>query len=1029
MPKYESVEPEVAEAPRGKVTSLEEFWQDFQPREATLEKSLYGKHHAAWAALKTAESLLPFGKLLGLTESGRKEYEVMDTKDKALYLGLSTAEFIPLGLIPKVMKVSSGTGFKTLRKVVKGVGKAEDIKHTPRLIEKMQGELSGRLKPFVEKTEDDLLYRDWGLSGNEAQAVKQGWVKEFLQIHPGSAGLAKRVDATTGKLKKEARAQLNAVRKPYEEKYLKHWKKEYLKTAKNKMGDKFTSKDNVGKVFAKLTREAYGEALDFKSADANVFADVALRMLDDPGKYKAMSRLSQRSIIPAKLTPVRWIFDGIDEMFGTTKNVYEPIVKRFEESNNFAFRKVEEFSNALAERGLGKFKKLKSGEFRFKLDKRYRDAYYAAPKALREIDNLTAQGAPEDALRAVYMQQDEATQKFMDTWWEWADWMYLDHFRDQANRAVHSELVPAWVQRQLAELLEKGDSSVLGQLERVFRGSWDVASYAKGAAVKAQVGRLLSHVEGLGKAGQIKKEAYEHLTKHLQTKSKENTDGLVDYLTNYVTRLSEAREATNARIANNLLPKQLRAFYTKSRTREVADAESLNLGKLVESRAIAQGKEKFFYPEVERVADYAKRLPDEHRTFTAHWIFRMLGQPSPVDTKVANWIGATYGRAEKALGIGSGVWDERRVLDLAYTLNNMVYLGGLGFKPFSAMRNYAQYFVNVPGDLGGIKDFGWLFKGMTRASDPKFRAYVRDELRAIQEFAPELHLRAQAVPGKRVTIKGKTLDLPELQDVRDWGMWMFKMSDRHLRYMTAGASASKWEYHAARLIKDGVVPEKFLKKLNIRGRKGSVARELEELLREGGEANIRQAKNLFINDVIGDTQYLYGITDAPIASHTWGAPAKAAMVFQSWWINYGKLLGKWMSTGDAGDKANRMFTFLLSSAIAEQVMEPLWGQSTAMQTVGFGPFPGEFSEFMIPPTYAPIYHFLSAGINLGKLDLESAERHGKQLLRSGKMFIPGGLQIGQTTRAIREEGFEGLLPSIVRYQQDKDYAPLWGLFE
>jgi hypothetical protein len=147
-------------------------------------------------------------------------------------------------------------------------------------------------------------------------------------------------------------------------------------------------------------------------------------------------------------------------------------------------------------------------------------------------------------------------------------------------------------------------------------------------------------------------------------------------------------------------------------------------------------------------------------------------------------------------------------------------------------------------------------------------------------------------------------------------------------------------------------------------------------------------------------------------------------------MNYATLLEKWAKTGDSGSsKANRLFGFLVSSAIAEQIMEPVWGRSIASQTVGFGPFPGEISEFMIPPTYAPFYRITAAMIALGKLDIDAIERHAKGLLRSSFMFAPAGLQLQASIKGTMEEGWEGLGKSFIRYQKATNYEPLWGLLD
>ena len=110
-------------------------------------------------------------------------------------------------------------------------------------------------------------------------------------------------------------------------------------------------------------------------------------------------------------------------------------------------------------------------------------------------------------------------------------------------------------------------------------------------------------------------------------------------------------------------------------------------------------------------------------------------------------------------------------------------------------------------------------------------------------------------------------------------------------------------------------------------------------------------------------------------------------------------------------------------------MEPIWGRGTAAMTVGFGPFPSEISEFVIPPTFAPFYHALTGMISVGKADPESIERHAKALARSLTMFVPGGLQLDASIKGLIKEGPEGLLKSVIRYKPKEGEEPFGGIFK
>ena len=1017
---------------KGVQSSEERFWEDFEPQ--GWEKEVFGKRHNTWAAIKTLETLMPFGKFLGVTPSGRGQWEAKSTKEQLIEAGLDSLVFLPLPLV--------GKGFRSFVKKTLGgaAGKfpgRKAIKHELQLMDK----IGGKVTPYIEHTADDVLLRDFGLSITEVQAFNNKTIPDLLFKQSPSEGLIKALDATSLKkgkieLTKRAKKMWNYAKRPEGFKIWDHYRNQFTKEVNKIMGAPYMTKENRERTFKVLTENLIGEsmsrAVTLESASPKLFANLALRMIDDPGKFVKMSSLGKGSLFPVKMRPVRVVFGAADEFFGTWKNVYQRGKNAFMNANAYGFEQVEKFSAILATKGLGALKKKASGDFRFKLGKGLKDDYFAAGEKIVEIGELSQAAAPEMLLKKIYADQTPGVKKFIDAWYEWSDSLYLDQVKMVLPRLFKEAGANKSMMVALEREMVKPQLGIISQLEKAFAPNQDLFTYGKAAIVREQFKRVEKLIDQGVAAKWITSDqgAALRATALMKGAGGGKKTGFVDYLDNYVTRISQSHSFKNSAVAETLTKGNLRAFYTKPRTEPLGHDLTTNIGKLVESRARAQGKEIMFYPEIKKISDFAGKLPQDYQEYTAHWIFRMLGQPSPADIKLAKWMTGSYGRLERALfGPGKGVWDEHRVMNLSHNVNNLIYMGGLGFKPFSAMRNFFQPLLLVPTDLGGAKDFRWYLKGLAKATDPETRSYIRNELKAIQEYAPELHLRAQAVPvGKRLVVGGKTLDLPDTQQIRDVSMWMFKMSDRFNRYVTGGASISKWDHWASTFInpKTGLGNTQFINKMNIKGRSKWTRTQVEDLLREGGISNVKEAKKLFVNDVISDTQYLYGITDSPLLSHTWGAPGKMAMVFQSWWMNYGELLAKWAKTGDAGTKANRLFGFMFSAAIGEQLIEPLWGRGTAARTVGLGPFPGEISEFAIPPAYAPVYHALKAMVNLGKGDLASVQRSGQALLRSATMFTPGGLQLAATAKGIKEEGAVGALKSVIRYKKPEDYQFLFG---
>jgi hypothetical protein len=349
-----------------------------------------------------------------------------------------------------------------------------------------------------------------------------------------------------------------------------------------------------------------------------------------------------------------------------------------------------------------------------------------------------------------------------------------------------------------------------------------------------------------------------------------------------------------------------------------------------------------------------------------------------------------------------------------------MYLGGIGFKPFSAMRNYIQYVLMTPAELGGIKDIVWLAPGIKKAMEPGHREYLRS-IGAIAEYTPDITFNLE------VSKYGRGF----LDKTRDFGMWMFKASDYHVRLMTGGAAVAKWDYYFARLGKDGIIPnnklDAFRSKIGFGMREPVVRNELDSFVRIGTPEAYLEAKKVFIKDVIADSQYLYGKEESPLITYKWGALGRTTLVFQSWWMNYADTLGKWLLRtpevpGRAVSKTNeRLFAFMLSSALAFAIMQPLWGTKRSATSVMTGPLPLSLS---IPPAWKPVFDSLRAVTDTAALltpwgDLEQTRNQMIQLIKDSAIFIPGGIQAYLSIQGAKKEGFPGVLKSIIGYRSPK----------
>ena len=345
------------------------------------------------------------------------------------------------------------------------------------------------------------------------------------------------------------------------------------------------------------------------------------------------------------------------------------------------------------------------------------------------------------------------------------------------------------------------------------------------------------------------------------------------------------------------------------------------------------------------------------------------------------------------------------------------------------MRNLFQPLMMVPTDMGGVKDIYWLAKGYKRAFSEEGAKYVRS-IGAIQDFAPDLVFMNKASKlGETIKIGKHTLDAPTIQSIQDTCLYLYKSSDIGNRMVTGCAASAKWDHYINKYTENGVLDKKrFIKKMKIHLRASDSAENISKMIMKGSEEIghggtrnlIKDAKAAFCNDVINDTQYLYNTANSPLISSSKGALTKTGFLFQSWWMNYGEAFAKWSTRGTVPEKTEKMFTFLLTSAMAYQGMRLMWDKGTAARTVVTGPLPLEPN---LPATWKPAVDAVrlvarSVQAVSGMGDINDAKKELKNLIRSTGVFAPGGIQIQQTARRTMAEGGEGFLKSIIKYKKD-----------
>jgi len=786
--------------------------------------------------------------------------------------------------------------------------------------------------------------------------------------------------------------------------------KEVLKVQPAQRTTDFIFKAHLERLYPNKVGAGYGDVTPAQMAN----------ILLDTMEHKAVSWQVQNPTLLASLKPARVVFGYGERVLGAMNGIYKPTVASLARMNKNFFDNSLLFAKMLEQRGIGKVVIKKNGEFTLKRAK------WASPKVFREVHeamvkldglSMAAERATDKTMVAELQQEIAQAGKMMspgakvimETTRGYLDHLYASHVKMQIPRVFGKAKLTRLGRAKTDEMLT-GPGGLNYEVGRLFATKSGKNFTEKVAGMKKVLEKVREKLVFEGKTHPYFEETGEELAKTLERLEKEfswGKDGFMRYHDNYVARVSKHEDALLKRWRGGLFKDQ-GAFHTKLRTLEKQRGAPVDFETMIQARTMAHSKEHFLYDKLTEVVNFTEGLPPAWIEYTESYLSGILGVPTIGDYKVAQFLTKTVGGLARVTKMGEGLWNETRVINFAYTINNLTYLGGLGFKPFSATRNLFQPLLTVPADLGGAKDLGSLVEGYRWAFNPKNRAYIQD-IGAIAEYAPEIHMRP------RIFRLGKTLqgrELPTLESVRDVGMWMFRGSDRFNRYVTGGAAVTKWDRLMSRFGGE-VKPQnvaKFSKKLGLDRRYEWSRMEVEDLLFRGKFA---KAKATYVRDVIADTQYLYGAAEAPVALRKYGATGRTALIFQSWWMNYGTLMNKWLTTGASpGAKVERLFTMMLSQSMAYSLMSPMWGKQTAVRSTFLGPFPKEFNEFLLPPAWAPVYH--AGAAVLGIQNPKVSARHAKAVLDTSVIFLPGGLQAKTFYRGAKKEGFEGFSRAILR---------------
>jgi len=817
----------------------------------------------------------------------------------------------------------------------------------------------------------------------------------------------------------------------------RHYRQTFQKKGKDIFGSSWQPKLEEQIFHGHVNRLVPGANVTLETASPELMTAVVKDMFLHPkvARKAAQNVLdTYAKIMPDVVTPTRVVYGTWEASHQAHTGVFKVVKAGKGMANKATMEWNATFAKMMEQYGLGKatVKKLGTAVHGLKFKpgfskKQWKNTW----NALMKLDDEAMKGAENALYRERIMPKkigeikaalDDTERRIMQAWGDFSDSLYGQMMQEKIPQifervGINSvgrmgvESTMAKLSPRIAEVLATNNpmnhSQKIVEVKKILK---EVTDGLKHPWLKTEGRHPWFNEEGkeLGKKlSTLKKE----LTMPTQ---KGKSGNFVGYLENYIARVGNTHRSMVTSWDNILVPGKktdpvgrMKGFFTKGRSELTGFDPMSDFDSMIRGRIAAQANDLYLYPQIQKAVEHLQKVdaPAQLRSYTELWISRILGRPSNMDIKVANLFKAA-GMENLPKSLGGGIWDERRVMELATTINKINMSAGLGFKPFAMIRDMFQSFLLTAADLGGLKSISHYAKGIAKQLDPSFREYCK-HAGIIGEFVPEVSHATKIVP---FGIGAKA------DKVFDASLWMFQYGDRWNRYVTAGAAWEKWagavdavggEMALSGL--KGPALNRFIRKSGLSGRYPWAKNEILDMISRG---DINGAKGAFIRDVVADVQYLYDVVESPVLAQTGGIVTKTAALFQSWWMNYGTLMEKWLRTGDAGMKANRMFTFMLHSAAAETMMTGMWGESTAKRTTGLGPFPSEFYD-ITPASWQPILKSISLIKAVSERDPDNIEKQLKALDKTKWMFIPGGLQLKQMV------GAETFAEAIFRFKQSE----------
>ena len=429
----------------------------------------------------------------------------------------------------------------------------------------------------------------------------------------------------------------------------------------------------------------------------------------------------------------------------------------------------------------------------------------------------------------------------------------------------------------------------------------------------------------------------------------------------YITETDKIDQGILSEIYPEYMPKNITAFFEKRRQTKdlLQDKFRENSLDLYEMYLRAGAKKRYMLPALRTARRHVIENPNIAANLKSHfqdWGTWMLGYPSLADHSLTALFENRGLKGENAQRVA------RFMMDLTY-------MGGIGLRPMSAIRNGFQD-LNTACELG----YKWTAAGWIDFLINGGRKHAR-EMGVLMDYAPELYSEL-----------GKYTPMMKL---RDASLFMFRIADEKNRSIAYYAAENKFQHFYDKYGDS----DKFFQKSGINFTDKPKRAQIKDLVHKG---EIDKAKHEFGKEIVAKTQYLYNKESSPLINKTVGG--KLLFQFKSWPENYGELITDWVRNKNYAAAARVVMGYMALGIAGEQL-----GQKWMAKTVPVGSLPVEqwkFERALVPAAIGPVadllFLFTEPGmIGLTEQDPDAMAKKFEQRLKIlGKdvlLYIPGGL--------------------------------------